>query len=91
MLGFGGMLSFELNEKRDTVKFFDSLRMIKNVLSLGGVESTVLSPEKTSHSLLSVEERHAQGIKSNLIRFSVGIEDTQDLKQDLLRAFSLKL
>jgi cystathionine beta-lyase len=88
MLGFGGMLSFELNEKRDTVKFFDSLKMIKNVLSLGGVESTVLSPEKTSHSLLTAEERHAQGIKSNLIRFSVGIEDTQDLKQDLLMAFS---
>jgi cystathionine beta-lyase len=89
MLGFGGMLSFELNKKRDTVKFFDSLKMIKNVLSLGGVESTVLSPEKTSHSLLTAEERHAQGIKSNLIRFSVGIEDTQDLKQDLLMAFSL--
>lgn len=91
MLGFGGMLSFDLNEKCDISKFFDGLKLIKNVLSLGGVESTVLSPEKTSHSLLTSEERKAQGIKSNLVRFSVGIEDTNDLKSDLESAFLLSL
>lgn len=91
MLGFGGMLSFDLNEKCDISKFFNGLRLIKNVLSLGGVESTVLSPEKTSHSLLTPEERKAQGIKSTLVRFSVGIEDTQDLKRDLEKAFSSSL
>lgn len=88
MLGFGGMLSFDLNEKCNISKFFDGLTLIKNVLSLGGVESTVLSPEKTSHSLLTPDERKAQGIKSNLVRFSVGIEDSQDLKNDLRMAFS---
>jgi cystathionine beta-lyase len=88
MNGFGGMLSFDLNERCDISKFFDGLKLIKNVLSLGGVESTVLSPEKTSHSLLTAEERKAQGINSNLIRFSVGIEDSSDLKRDLQMAFS---
>ncbi|MBZ9653106.1 trans-sulfuration enzyme family protein [Psychroflexus montanilacus] len=91
MLGFGGMLSFDLNEKCDISRFFKGLKLIKNVLSLGGVESTVLSPEKTSHSLLTPEERKAQGIKSNLVRFSVGIEDTSDLKRDLRMAFSESL
>lgn len=87
MKGFGGMLSFDLNDNCDISIFFKSLKLIKNVLSLGGVESTVLSPEKTSHSLLTSEEREAQGIKSNLVRFSVGIEDMQDLKADLEQAF----
>lgn len=91
MQGFGGMLSFDLNEKCDISKFFKGLKLIKNVLSLGGVESTVLSPEKTSHSLLTSEERKAQGIKSNLVRFSVGIEDSQDLKRDLRMAFASSL
>jgi cystathionine beta-lyase len=91
MQGFGGMLSFDLNEKCDLSKFFENLQLIKNVLSLGGVESTVLSPEKTSHSLLSPEERKAQGINSNLVRFSVGIEDSKDLKRDLQMAFSSSL
>lgn len=88
MSDFGGMLSFDLSENCDISKFFSGLNLIRNVLSLGGVESTVLSPEKTSHSLLSPEERESQGIKSNLVRFSVGIEDTQDLKRDLQMAFA---
>ncbi|MFO7743996.1 MAG: PLP-dependent aspartate aminotransferase family protein [Psychroflexus sp.] len=91
MSGFGGMLSFDLKDKCDISKFFKSLKLIKNVLSLGGVESTVLSPEKTSHSLLTPEERESQGIKSNLVRFSVGIEDSKDLKRDLQMAFASSL
>jgi len=91
MHGFGGMLSFDLNAKCDLGKFFAGLSLIQNVLSLGGVESTVLSPEKTSHSLLSPEDRKAQGINSNLVRFSVGIEDVEDLKTDLETAFALSL
>jgi len=91
MHGFGGMLSFDLNAKCDLGKFFAGLSLIQNVLSLGGVESTVLSPEKTSHSLLSPEDRKAQGINSNLVRFSVGIEDIEDLKTDLETAFALSL
>ena len=57
-------------------------------MSLAGVESTVLSPTQTSHALLSAEERAKQGIKDGLIRFSVGIEETEDLMEDIEQALA---
>ena len=59
-------------------------------MSLAGVESTVLSPALTSHSLLTEAERKKTGISDRLIRFSVGIEDIADLKQDILQAVTSK-
>ncbi|MCM4168296.1 Cystathionine gamma-synthase [Arenibacter antarcticus] len=86
MKGFGGMLSFELKPKFDASKFQKSLELIKPSMSLAGVESTTLSPTLTSHSLLSAEERKRQGIADGLIRFSVGIEETEDLIHDIEQA-----
>jgi len=86
MKGFGGMLSFELNADFNASKFQKSLKLIKPAMSLAGVESTVLSPTLTSHSLLSAEERKRQGIADGLIRFSVGIEEPEDLIADLEHA-----
>ncbi len=86
MKGFGGMLSFELKEGFDASKFQKSLQLIKSSMSLAGVESTVLSPTQTSHSLLGAEERERQGIKDGLIRFSVGIEEVEDLIDDIEQA-----
>jgi len=86
MNGFGGMLSFELNADFNASKFQKSLKLIKPAMSLAGVESTVLSPTLTSHSLLSPEERKRQGIADGLIRFSVGIEETEDLIADIEQA-----
>ncbi|WP_026777713.1 PLP-dependent aspartate aminotransferase family protein [Polaribacter sp. Hel_I_88] len=86
MKNFGGMLSFELKEGIDVMKFQNSLKLIKSSMSLAGVESTLLSPTQTSHSLLSPEERANQGIKDGLIRFSVGIENTKDLIADIEKA-----
>lgn len=86
MKGFGGMLSFELNEKIDASKFMKALNLIKPSMSLAGVESTILLPSKTSHGLLSEEDRLKQGIKNNLLRFSVGIEEAEDLIDDLTQA-----
>ena len=57
---------------------------------MAGVESTVLSPALTSHSLLTEAERKKTGISDRLIRFSVGIEDIADLKQDILQAVTSK-
>ncbi len=88
MHGFGGMMSFELNEELDASLFQRSLKLIKSSMSLAGVESTVLSPAKTSHALLSPEERVNQGIKDGLIRFSVGIEETTDLIDDIEQALA---
>ncbi len=86
MKGFGGMLSFELKNTFDSLEFQNALCLIKSSMSLAGVESTVLSPSKTSHALLGVEEREKQKIRDGLIRFSVGIEETEDLIADIEQA-----
>lgn len=82
--GFGGMLSFEVKGSPD--KFMKKLKYIKRAVSLGGVESTINSPMKTSHSKLTAEERKAVGISDNLVRLSVGIEDPTDLINDIKQA-----
>ena len=86
MKGFGGMLSFELNSSFDASLFQKSLKLIKSSMSLAGLESTLISPTKTSHALMSAEVRAEQGIADGLIRFSVGIEEPEDLIQDILQA-----
>lgn len=88
MKGFGGMLSFELNASIDTSLFFKQLELIKPSMSLAGIESTMLSPTKTSHALMSAEDRAKQGIKDSLIRFSLGIEETEDLIADIEQAIA---
>lgn len=87
MRGYSGMLSFELQPYIDAQQFMKSLSLIKQSMSLAGVESTILSPAKTSHSLLSAEERAHQGINDGLLRFSVGIEEKDDLIADFEQAF----
>jgi len=57
-------------------------------MSLAGVESTMLQPSETSHSLLSPQDREEQGIGDNLIRFSVGIESRKDLIMDIDQALA---
>lgn len=84
--GFGGMLSFEV--KNDPLGFTNKLKLIKRALSLGGVESTICSPLKTSHSKMTAAERAAIGVSDNLLRFSVGIEESQDLIEDIKQALS---
>ena len=86
MHGFGGMMSFELESEIDAEAFRKALELIKSSMSLAGVESTVLSPAKTSHALLPAEERERQGISDSLIRFSVGIEEVEDLMADIEQA-----
>lgn len=89
MKGFGAMLSFELNEGLDADLFMKSLKLIKPSMSLAGVESTVTSPVLTSHSLMNVEDRKKQGINDGLIRFSVGIEEVDDLLYDIEQAMEV--
>lgn len=82
--GFGGMLSFEV--KGDPEKLLKKLKYIKRAVSLGGVESTICSPVKTSHAKLTPAERKKVGISDRLLRLSVGIEDPKDLIHDLEQA-----
>jgi len=88
MKGFGGMLSFELSNLQEAVLFTRKIKLIKSAMSLGGVESTICSPSLTSHSKISKEERENLGIFDGLLRFSVGIEDHNDIINDLKQAFS---
>jgi cystathionine beta-lyase len=100
MKGFGGMLSFELKVIYQSRLFFDmlqgnvdlaqsfasSLKLILPAVSLGGVETIICFPCETSHAKLSPEERQKIGISEQLIRMSVGIEDIEDLLQDIEQA-----
>jgi cystathionine beta-lyase len=86
MKGFGAMLSFELQDGIDAMKFQNCLQLIKPSMSLAGLESTTVSPAQTTHALLSEEERLQRGIKDGLIRFSVGIEEAEDLIADIEQA-----
>lgn len=88
MTGFGGMISFEINFEPDSLDiFFRSLKFIKLAESLGGVESLICLPSKMTHASMSKEEREKRGIKDELIRLSVGIENVNDLISDLENAF----
>lgn len=79
----GAMISFEFDDKHDVKKFFSALDTILLAESLGGVESLICHPASMTHAALSEEERLKAGITKNLIRFSVGIEAFEDLRDDL--------
>ena len=87
--GFGGMVSFELNDSIDSDKFVKTLKIIQPTMSLAGVESTITSPAKTSHRKMDPKDRDKIGITKNLLRFSVGIEDADDLINDLSNALEI--
>ena len=86
MNDFTGMLSFEINKNTSREVFESNLKLIQPAISLAGVESTINVPYLTSHKWLPKEEKRKQGITENLVRFSVGIEDVGDLKNDLDQA-----
>lgn len=88
MRNFGGMVSFTLkgDDYEEAVKVMSSLQVFTLAESLGGVESLCTHPASMTHASIPASERHARGLKDTLIRLSVGIEDVQDLIQDLQQA-----
>jgi len=86
--GFGGMLSFELKDQDadKTDEFLKALQLPICAPSLGGVESLITRPATTSHLGLSKEDRKKIGISDSLVRFSTGIEATEDLIEDFEQA-----
>lgn len=88
MSGFGGVVSFTLRADLErTARFLDHLRIPYITPSLGGAESLVSQPALLSYYSISAEDRAAWGIKDNLVRYALGIEDVQDLIADLQQAF----
>ncbi len=87
MNGFGGMLSFEVDLlAEETDRFLKRLNIIHSAVSLGGVESIISSPARTSHAKMTPRQRVEVGISDQLLRLSVGIEDADDLKKDIDQA-----
>lgn len=89
MSDFGGMLSFRIKDfnKEQTIKFLEKLHLFTLAESLGGVESLCGHPATMTHASIPVEEREKSGVTDSLIRLSIGIEDVDDLIDDLKNAF----
>lgn len=82
----GVMLSFELDEKHDAGRFFESLKLVALAESLGGVESLVCHPASMTHASIPSEIRQRVGITEGLIRLSTGIENADEIIADLDQA-----
>ncbi|MHB1141263.1 MAG: O-succinylhomoserine sulfhydrylase [Sulfuricaulis sp.] len=84
--GFGGIVAFELKGGKDAAwKLIDSTRVFSITANLGDTKSTITHAATTTHGRLTPEQRQAAGISDGLVRISVGLEDVEDLKQDLAR------
>ena len=80
----GAIVSFEVKGgQKEAWSLIDSTKLISITANLGDVKSTITHPATTTHSRVSSEERQKAGIKDNLVRIAVGLEDIEDLKADL--------
>ena len=86
MRGFGGMLSFDMGSFEEAARVCNSLRLMALAESLGGVETLVSHPATMTHASVPAERRAAIGLTDSLVRISAGIEDPQDLIDDLRQA-----
>ncbi len=89
--GFGGIVSFTLkNDTEDAaIKFVTSTRYFHLAESLGGIKSLLCHPANMTHKTIPAEKRKAAGVADSLIRLSVGLEDAEDLVEDLAGAFKI--
>jgi cystathionine beta-lyase/cystathionine gamma-synthase len=86
MSGFGGMVSLELGSRERAESFVRATRIFTLAESLGGVESLISHPAAMTHAAVPEAERNKMGITGGLVRLSVGIEDVEDLIEDLDKA-----
>jgi len=84
--GFGGVLSFEVQGGKEAAwRLIDAIKLLSITANLGDTKSTITHPATTTHGRLSDEERQQAGISDDLVRISVGLENIEDIKKDLLR------
>jgi methionine-gamma-lyase len=89
MKDFGGMLSFEVRDGKEAgMKLVNALQLITVAVSLGDAESLIEHPASMTHSPYTEEELEAANIAPGLIRFSVGLENPEDIIADLEQAFA---
>ncbi|KYP80586.1 PLP-dependent transferase [Ferroacidibacillus organovorans] len=87
--GYGGMVSFDVIDERMVAPFLERLQLIAFAESLGGVESLLTFPARQTHADIPEAIRSALGITNRLLRFSVGIEHSDDLTADLAQALEV--
>ena len=83
MLDFGGMLAFDLGSKKAAQEFLDNLHLFTQAVSLGDVDSLATHPASTTHLAVPAEILEAQGVSQGLVRLSIGIENVEDLLDDI--------
>jgi len=88
MKGFGAMISFDVGSLTAVKRVLKRVRLCSLAESLGGVETLISHPATMTHASIPKEEREARGITEGLVRISVGIEDVEDIIEDLKRALS---
>lgn len=86
--GFGAMISFEMGSFENAKAMLDRVRVMSFAESLGGVETLISHPASMTHASVPAERRAALGLTEGMVRISVGIEDVEDLIQDLDQALS---
>jgi cystathionine beta-lyase/cystathionine gamma-synthase len=88
MSGFGGMISIELDTRERAAHVLGRAKVFSLAESLGGVESLISHPASMTHASVPPEMRDRLGITEGLIRLSCGVEEPEDLLEDLERAFA---
>jgi cystathionine beta-lyase len=88
MRDFGGMLSFTLKDDRleTAIRLMESVKLFSLAESLGGVESLINHPASMTHASIPKEDRIKSGLTDSLIRLSIGVEDAEDLLEDIDQA-----
>ena len=86
MRGFGGVISFRLGTIEKTATLLGAVRLMSLGESLGGVETLISHPASMTHASVPADQRQRIGVTDDLVRVSVGIEDIEDLREDLAQA-----
>ena len=88
MTGFGGMISVEMGTKEKANEVLRKFRVFSLAESLGGVESLISHPASMTHASVPIEKRTQLGITEGLVRLSCGVEELDDLLEDVAQAFA---
>jgi cystathionine gamma-lyase/cystathionine beta-lyase/cystathionine gamma-lyase/homocysteine desulfhydrase len=86
MNGFGGMIAFELGTLERARTFLNNVKLAALAESLGGVETLISHPVTMTHAAVPLEHRQRMGVTDDMVRLSVGVEDVNDLREDLAQA-----
>jgi cystathionine beta-lyase/cystathionine gamma-synthase len=86
MTGFGGMITIELGTRDRAAHILERVRVFSLAESLGGVESLISHPASMTHASVPPEQRARLGITEGMVRLSCGVEDVEDLLEDLEQA-----